>query len=95
MALYIKTDFDNELRRLNTNIAQFSRKDELIDAESFPVFKDIGEFGVFNSKIHPNEIKKWWQELSDETKQKEYFIVWENGWISIPGKNVLHFELDK
>ena len=95
MALYIKTTFDKELKRLNTRLAHFSKKNkDSISTKDFPEFKDMETTGIFDIKIHPNEIKAWFLSLPKEVQSKNYFIVWENGWISIPGKIVEQISFD-
>lgn len=95
MALYIKTNFDTTLRKLDTKIIQFSKtNNDFISTEDFQEFADLENTGIFNIKINPLEIKKWYSILPKETQEKNFFIVWSNGWVSIPGKTVEHFSLD-
>lgn len=94
MALYIKTDFDNKPRTFNTNIVHFLKKNDMIDPKKFVEFNDIENTGIVDIKVHPNTIKMWYDSLPEDARDKGYVIIWENGWISIPGKNIEQLSLE-
>lgn len=96
MALFIKTTFDTSNRKLNAQQVSLSYKDDsLINVKDFAKFADIKNTGIFNIKIHPYEAKRWYDALPKEVQDANYIIVWDGGWISIPGKTVEFFSMER
>lgn len=89
MILYLKTVFDPQMRKLNAKKISFEKKNsDFVNTNDFKEYADIENTGIFHIKISPHEIKRWYDSLSKETKEKNYIIVWDNDWISLPGKAI-------
>lgn len=96
MALFIKTSFDNTVRKLNAQQVSLSYKNEnFINIDDFKEYSDIEKTGIFNIKIHPFEAKRWYDALSKDVQDANYIIVWTGGWISVPGKTVEFFSMER
>ena len=89
MRLYIKTSFDNEVRKLNAEKVTLSFKnDDMINVKDFKEFLDIEQSGILSIKVHPFEGKRWFDDLPKEAQEANFIIVFDGGWISIPGKTI-------
>ena len=96
MTLLLKTTFDENGIKLNAEKINLSFKnDDLINVKEFAEFADLEKTGIFSIKIHPYEAKRWYDSLPKDAQEANYIIIWTGGWISIPGKTVKFFSIER
>ena len=97
MTLYIRTKFDNTVRKLNAEkVTLHYKNDDEINTNDFNKYSDIENTGILNIKLHPFEGKRWFNSLSRKVKDGGYVIVWNNGeWLSIPGNAIDFISIER
>lgn len=96
MRLYIKTSFDTQVRKLNAEKISLSFKnDDMINLKDFKEFLDIEENGILSIKVNPLEGNRWFNAIPKEAQDANFIIVFDGGWLSIPGKTVQFLYMEK
>ena len=76
MNVFIKTDFDSSVQKLNVKKIELEPSDFNIDFEKHPGFKDAEKYGgILQLFPYPRQISEWLEEI-DREEVVNNFVFW-------------------